>query len=98
MMPIDEEFASFFESLGYGVTYEGKQATGERWHEIYLKGEGLVVQIPWGTPLAEFLADLPYLIEGKSGIGPTDYWCACEDNAKLRELHARVVARRRGVS
>lgn len=82
-------FARFFELLGYGVTYEGRQETGERWHEIY-DDNGLICQVLFGTPLAEFLADLPYLVEGKPGIGPTDYWCACEKRQKLHELLARV--------
>jgi hypothetical protein len=88
---INDAFASFFKLLGYGVTYEGKRATGERWHEIY-DDEGLICQVSFGTPLAEFLADLPYLIESKPGIGPTNYWYACEDkkNKKLLEMLARV--------
>jgi hypothetical protein len=86
---VNEVFARFFESLGYGVTFEGRLNTGERWHEIY-DGDGIICQVSFGTPLAEFLADLPYLVEGKSGIGPTDYWSACEDDERLRELLSRV--------
>jgi hypothetical protein len=82
-------FAHFFESLGYGVTFEGKLDTGERWHEIYDEG-GLICQIAFGTPLAEFLADLPHFLENNPGIGPTVYWCAFVDDEKLRKLLACV--------
>lgn len=86
---VDDEFANYFEKLGYGVTYEGRIETGERWHEIYTN-EGIICQVSFGTPLAEFLADLPYLVDGKAGIGPTNYWCACDSNTKLREMLSRV--------
>jgi hypothetical protein len=82
---LNEEFASFFKTLGYGVTYEGQRATGELWHEIY-DDDGIICQVPFGTPIADFLADLPYLVEGKSGVAPHVYWCACEDDERLREL------------
>ena len=88
---VNEVFARFFESLGYGVTFEGRLNTGERWHEIYDE-EGIIVQVAFGAPLEEFLTDLPHLAEGKSGVGPTEYWCACEDDDKLRDLHARVTS------
>jgi hypothetical protein len=86
---VNLEFAGFFERLGYSVTYEGRRETGERWYEIY-DDAGIIFQVPWGTPLPEFLADLPYLAEGKPGIGPTNYWCACDDDKKLHALLARV--------
>ena len=86
---VDTAFAHFFESLGYGVSFEGIIATGERWHEIY-NGDGLICQVAFGTPLTEFLADLPRLV--KAGGGPTDYWCACDDVAKLRKLLASIQA------
>jgi hypothetical protein len=89
MMTVNVEFARFFRSLGYDVTVNGKLHTGERWHEV-CDGHDLVCQVAYGTPLAEFLADLPYHIEGKPGIGLTDYWLACDDDDKLRELLARV--------
>jgi hypothetical protein len=86
---INDAFSSFFKLLGYGVTYEGSSRTGELWHEI-CDNEGIICQVSFGTPIAEFLADLPYLVDGKPGIGPTDYWCACQDNERLRGLLARV--------
>jgi hypothetical protein len=86
---LNEAFAHFFELLGYGVTYEGRRATGELWHEIYDEA-GIICQVPFGTPLADFLADLPFLVEGKSGVAPHTYWCACDDDEKLRGLFDRV--------
>jgi hypothetical protein len=89
VLNINDAFASFFKKLGYDVTYEGRRETGERWHELY-DAEGIICQVSFWTPLAEFLADLPYLVEGKHDIGPTDYWLACEDDKKLHKLLTRV--------
>jgi hypothetical protein len=86
---VDEEFVRFFEKLGYQVGLEGEVATGERWHEIF-DGSALVCQVKTRTPLADFLADLPHLAEGRSGMSPTDYWCACEDDGKLRAMIRRI--------
>jgi hypothetical protein len=91
---VDAEFSGFFRSIGYVVERNGKIATGERWHEILDEGR-LVCQVKTGTPLAEFLADLPHLVEGEPGVGPTDYWCACDDDEKLRALLARARSARR---
>jgi len=57
-------------------------------------GVGIVCQVAFGAPLAEFLTDLPHLIEGRSGVGSTDYWVACKDLAKLQELLVRVQSAR----
>jgi len=86
----DPAIEHYFESIGYSVGYEGRLETGERWYEIY-DDNGMHFQISMpAPPIGELIADLPYLIEGKSGIGPTDYWIACPDNAKLHELLRRV--------
>ena len=66
-----------------------RRETGERWHEIY-DDKGIICQVSFGTPLAEFLVDLPCLVESKPGIGPSDYWCACKDDEKLWGLLERV--------
>jgi len=97
----NEAFSHFFEKLGYEVTYEGKIATGERWYEIY-DHRGLLFQISMPPPsIAELVADLPHLIEGRSttgpanywlNTGPTNYWLACENNENLRELLHRALA------
>jgi hypothetical protein len=86
---VNDAFASYFKSLGYGVTYEGRRETGERWHEIY-DNDGIICQVSFGTPIADFFADLPYLVEGKAGVAPTEYWCACKDDERLRGLLERV--------
>ncbi len=88
----DPALERYFESIGYHVGYEGRLETGERWYEIY-DDDGMHFQISMpAPPIAELIADLPYLVEGKSGIGPTDYWIACNDNAKFCELLRRVRA------
>lgn len=95
--PVDEEFVAYFRSIGYDMGLEGTQMPFELWHEIY-DADGLVCQVKTRTPLAEFLSDLPHLLAGRHGIGPTNYWCACDDDAKLRALCSRVEARAKDVS
>ncbi len=86
----DDAFERYFESLGYKVYWEGKMETGERWYEICDEGR-LAFQISMPPPpLEELIADLPHLAEGRSGVGPTDYWLACKDSEKLRELLRRA--------
>ena len=84
-----DEFSRYFREIGYAVGWDGKYGTSDRWYEIR-DGEVIVCQVQATVPLAEFLADLPHLVEGKPGVGPTDYWCACEDAAKLRALLERI--------
>lgn len=43
-------------------------------------------------PVAELIADLPHFIEGELGVGAVDYWCACEDASKLRDLLRRAIS------
>lgn len=89
----DETFELFFRAFGYVVSWEGKRATGERWYE-FRDASGLAFQISMPPPpIAELIADLPHFIEGSKGIGPTDYWCACANDDKLRELLERVRVR-----
>lgn len=88
---INAEFERFFRAIGYTVSLEGQREPREFWHEIF-DDEGLVCQVKTETPLAEFLADLPHIIEGRSGVGPTDYWYASEDDDKLREMLSRALA------
>jgi hypothetical protein len=87
--PIDDEFARYFRALGYEVTWDFQRKTGEHWYEIY-EGGVLLCQISKKAPLAEFLDDLPHFAEGRRGVGPTDYWIACEDDEKLRAIATRV--------
>jgi len=88
----DDAFERYFESIGYKVYWEGRIETGERWYEICDDG-ALVFQISMPPPpIAELVADLPHLAEGRSGVGPTNYWIACEDNERLRELLRRATA------
>ena len=86
---VDAEFTHFFRRIGYTVGLEGRQTPFELWHEIFDDGR-LVLQVKTGTPIVEFLADLPHLVEGRPGVRPTDYWLACKDNDQLRELIRRV--------
>ena len=89
----NEAFEHFFRSFGYEVSWEGKLSTDERWYEIR-DDSGLAFQISMPPPpIAELVTDLPNLIEGKKGVGSTDYWCACDNDNKLRELLAHVRAR-----
>lgn len=85
---------AYFESIGYRVGYEGRIETGERWYEIFnVDGDAdeLHFQISMPPPsITELFADLPHLVEGKPGIGPTSYWMACDDNDKFRELLRRA--------
>lgn len=86
------EFQRFFEALGYRVYWEGRRETGERWYEI-CDDAGLAFQISMPPPsIEELIADLPHLIENNRGVGASNYWLACEDPAKLRELQRRVQA------
>ena len=86
----DDAFAAVFLAIGYQVYWDGKRSTKERWYEFY-DGDGLAFQISMPPPpIAELVADLPHFIEEKPGIGPTDYWCACEDAGKLRTLLTRL--------
>ncbi len=88
----DATFERYFEALGYTLYWEGKMETGDRWYEICDPQVGCLcfqISMP-APPIDELIADLPYLIDGKPGIGPTNYWLACEDTAKLRELLRRV--------
>lgn len=87
-------FERYFELLGYTTHWEGRRETGERWYEICDPAEGVLcfqISMP-PPPIAELLADLPHLIEGRSGVGPTDYWIACKDNNRLRDLLSRMQA------
>lgn len=88
----DAEFERYFKVIGYTTDWDGKLETGERWYEICDPDKGgLCFQISMPPPpIAELLADLPHLLEGKPGVGPTDYWIACKDNEKLRELLSRM--------
>ncbi len=87
------DFADFFREIGYTVGIEGRVETRERWYEIFDDGR-LVFQISRPPPpLAELIADLPHLAEGRSGVGPTNYWLACKDGSKLRDLIRRVETR-----
>jgi hypothetical protein len=89
---VDAAFTRFFEALGYRVDLDGTTTPLELWHEIY-DDDGLFLQVQTGTPIAEFLADLPAFVDGRPGSGQTTYWCACKDDAKLRALHQRVIER-----
>lgn len=91
----DAAFERFFEELGYSVYWEGQMGTCERWYEICDPDAGcLCFQISMPPPpVAELVADLPFLVEGKPVIGPTNYWLACENNERLGELLQRVNAR-----
>jgi len=91
----DDEFSRYFMERGYVVAWDGKCGTSDHWYEIR-EGTTIVCQVQGSVPLAEFLTDLPHLVEGKPGVGPTDYWCACEDAAKLRALLERVRAAETG--
>ena len=87
---VDHTFERYFEAIGYRVGYEGRMDTGDRWYEIYdERGIHFQISMP-APPIAELLADLPHLVDGKPGIGPTRYWMACDDNDKLRELLRRT--------
>ena len=90
-----DEFSRFFTGLGYVVGWDGRWGTPERWYEDRQDG-AIVCQVQATVPLAEFLADLPHLVEGKPGVGPTDDRCACEDAAKLRALWDSCARRLRG--
>lgn len=89
---INQQFQDFFESIGYGVTYEGWR-TGERWHEIYDE-DGILFQCDFGVPIEEFVADLAYFArdEDSPRTGP-DYTFSCPDENmdRLRALHARIL-------
>lgn len=84
----DEAFVGFFKKLGYHVCQDGQLATGERWYEFYDGGLGFQISMP-PPPIVELIADLPHFITGGAGVGPSNYWCACEDNEKLRDLLRR---------
>lgn len=85
----DAAFERFFKELGY------RFIPGLPWYEICDPAEGgLCFQISMpAPPIAELIADLPFLVDGKPGVGPTNYWLACENNARLGELLRRVNAR-----
>jgi hypothetical protein len=86
----NEEFAHFFLALGYKVYVDGKRSAGERWYEFYDE-HGLAFQISMPPPpIAELIADLPHFADDRAGVGPADYWCACDNNNKLHELLSRV--------
>jgi len=91
----DKELVEFFEKLGYEVSYDGKAATGERWHEV-LDDDELVMQIDFGVPLAAFLADLPFLIKRKEGPSGIDYTVNAERDSDLREMLRRANALKSG--
>jgi hypothetical protein len=96
---VDDPFALFFLDLGYDVRAVqgpkklrggGKRSTVDCWYELY-DGGALALQISMPSPpVAELIADLPRFIDDEPGVGPTDYWCACADGGKLRELLARA--------
>jgi len=82
---------AFFKALGYTVSYGGLR-TGERWCEVFEGGRRMFqISLP-APPVAELIVDLPHLLEGRAGVGPTAYWRACDDDDKLRELLSRVRA------
>jgi hypothetical protein len=93
---VDDEFARYFRGLGFTVTWDFSKKTGERWYEILDEDNALVAQVDFGTPLEEFLTDVPHFLAGQAeapfetarGIGPTNYTCNAT-NSGLREILRR---------
>ena len=89
-----EGFADFFRKIGYAVTWDRDRVS--KWHEIYEYENGetksLVCQIDFGVPLRDFLEDLPFLAENRSGRVPSKsaYTFNCSDLAALKRLTARA--------
>jgi hypothetical protein len=52
-----------------------------------------ICQVSLGVPVAEFISDLPHLIDGNPWIGTTEYLCSCENNDRLRGLLVDVTNR-----
>ena len=68
----DAEFITFFERLGYKMSWDFNCRLGKEWHEIY-KGDERVAQIDFGVPLAHLLEDFACMKKGLPGTSPTEY-------------------------
>jgi len=58
---VDDEFARYFRSLGYVVTWDFNRT--ERWYEI-LDGKRMLCQVDIGVPIAHFLEDMALFAQG----------------------------------
>ena len=91
---VDDDFARYFRQLGFDVTWDFSQRTGERWYEIY-DGDRLLCQaIPiGGVPVDDFLEDITCFVAGRTnGTSKSDWSCRCDDNNKLKLILDRVAA------
>jgi hypothetical protein len=88
---IDDEFARYFRKRGLHVAWDFDKRSGDHWYELYDDG-GLVCQVDFGTPLSEFIADIPHFIAGRPGVGLADYECRCPDLTRLRAIYERISA------
>jgi hypothetical protein len=89
---MDKEFISFFEGLGYNVSWDHSRRTGAVWWEILSEGK-LVIQIDKGVPLDILLEDLQQVKAGKTkwdGRHPVDYCISCEDSPELTAFLAKI--------
>jgi hypothetical protein len=91
---VNDDFARFFRSLGYTVTWDFDRRSSEQWYEL-LDGEHLVCQVDRGVPLAHFLEDLPAILEGRRGTSESNYTVRCPPSEAWR---MRELARRAGVT
>jgi hypothetical protein len=89
---VDDDFARFFRSLGYTVTWDFDRRRTEYWYEI-LDGEHMVCQVDYGVPLAHFLEDLPALAEDRRGTSASNYTVSCSPSeaSRMRELARRAL-------
>ncbi len=87
----DTKVTTYFETLGYEVTWDYNRRAGEEWHEICDK-DGTVAQIDTGVPLADIVEDLTRMAAGKKGTSKSDYQINAEEGPRFKKL-CRAVAK-----
>lgn len=93
---VNDEITRFFESLGYGTSWDFERKSGARWYEV-LKDDVLVAQIDMHAPLADLIEDMSAWHEGKPSPdrpGSADYGVYMPEGEDADELLAKVAASR----
>lgn len=83
---------TFFESLGYRVTWDANTRTGEDWWEV-MKGDQLVAQVDTLATVDEIKRDFSCWARGEEPPqdGSRNYVVSGPDTPELRELFEKVV-------
>lgn len=87
----NREVRTYFESLGYFVSWDYQISQSKYWHEIYSsKGEKLICQIDCGIPLSVIKEDLIAIRENRHGTNEFDYIINAPESPEFNNLLEKI--------